>query len=64
MQVVEFLNSEPTPMVSLSKDETYLLWLVSLNSEGIRYVWNSKILEYVAEWGLSDWPQSSVDPTT
>ena len=31
MQVVEFLNSEPTPMVSLSKDETYLLWLVSLN---------------------------------
>ena len=55
MQAVEFLNSEPTPLPSLSKDDTYLLWLVSLNSEGIRYVWKSKKLEHSTQWTLSDW---------
>ena len=54
-QVIEFINSEPNPVVSLNKDDVYVLRLVSLNNEGIRYIWKSKRLVYNGQWTLSEW---------
>ena len=54
-QVIEFISSEPNPVVSLDKNAIYVLRLVSLNSEGIRYVWKSKRLVYDGQWTLSEW---------
>lgn len=54
--VVDFLTSDsaPAPM-RLDNDRSYLCKLVSLNSEGRRYVWHSEFLTYDAQWQLSDW---------
>ena len=54
-QVIEFISSEPNPVVSLDKDDVYVLRLVSLNNEGVRYVWKSKRLVYDEQWTLSEW---------
>ena len=54
-RVMDFINSEPCPMVGLIKGEVYALSLVSLDSVGIRYVWKSKRVEHVGRWTLSDW---------
>ena len=54
-RVIEFINSEPNPLVSLDKDDVYVLRLVSLNNEGIRYVWKSERLVYDGQWTLSEW---------
>ena len=54
-QVIEFINSEPNPVVSLNKDDVYVLRLISLNNEGIRYIWKSKRLVHDGQWTLSEW---------
>ena len=54
-RVIEFINSEPNPVVSLDKDDVHVLRLVSLNDEGIRYIWKSKRLVHDGQRTLSEW---------
>ena len=54
-KVLEFLNSESVFSMYLSKDEVYLCRLVSVDAEGIRYVWNVYRLEFSDRWSMTAW---------
>ena len=41
--------------MSLDKDEVYLCRLVSMDADGIKYVWSTNRLEYDGEWAISAW---------
>ena len=51
-EATDELNSDSPSLPFLDKEETYLCRLVSLNSEGIRYLWHSKRLMYNKKWVL------------
>lgn len=55
--VLDFIISGQSqfPNLTLKKDHVYLCRLVSLDREGIRYVWNTKKLAFETRWMLSDW---------
>ena len=53
--VLGFINSAVDAVPSLSKDETYLSRLVSLDSDGTRYIWNTKRLHFDGTWRISEW---------
>lgn len=53
-QVLEFLNS-PHSLVGIKINETYIFRLVSLNADGIRYVWSTNILTFNEGWNISAW---------
>ena len=52
--VLEFINSDSHTLVSLNRDDIYLCKLVSLDSEGIKYVWEIKRLLYDSSWIVSE----------
>ena len=54
-KVLNFLNSDTTMIMSLMKDEVYLCRLVSVDAEGIKYVWSTKRLEFDSIWTINDW---------
>ena len=54
-KVLNFLNSEERTIVSLRKDEIYLCRLVSVNSEGRKYVWSVNRLEFDGGWNTTSW---------
>lgn len=51
-KALDLINSSPGPLISLNRDDTYLCRLVSLNYEGIKYVWKIKRLKYDGEWEM------------
>ena len=51
-KAVDAQYSDSPPLPSLDKEETYLCRLVSLNSDGVRYVWHNKRLMYNKKWVL------------
>ena len=52
--VLEFINSDSHTLVSLNRDDIYLCKLVSLDSEGIKYVWEIKRLSCDSAWIMSE----------
>ena len=56
-RVLDYLFAGQTllPPLQLDTSRIYLCRLVSLNSEGIRYVWFTKKLTYDEQWESSDW---------
>ena len=56
-RVLDFLFAGQSllPHFQLDRSHIYLCRLVSLNREGIRYVWFTKKLTYDEQWKSSDW---------
>ena len=56
-RVLDFLFAGQSllPHFQLDTSHIYLCRLVSLNREGIRYVWFTKKLTYDEQWKSSDW---------
>ena len=56
-RVLDFLfaGQSSLPHFQLDTSHIYLCRLVSLNKEGIRYVWFTKKLTYDEQWKSSDW---------
>ena len=48
--VLDILNSDSNPVFGLNKEDIYLCQLVSLNSEGIKYVWQIKQVRFDGNW--------------
>lgn len=52
---LEILNSRTTMLLSLDQDEVYLCRLVSLDRDGIRYVWITRRLYHDRVWKTAAW---------
>ena len=53
--VLEFLNSKIISPLSLRQDEVYLCRLVSLDRDGIKYVWITRRLYHDGVWQTAAW---------
>lgn len=53
--VLELLNSKIITPLSLRQDEVYLCRLVSLDRDGIRYVWITRRLYHDGVWQTAGW---------
>lgn len=49
-----FINSEGPSPISLNQGDKYLCKLVSLDKDGIKYVWSIKRLEYDGAWQFTN----------
>ena len=54
-EVLDFLNLDLVLPLSPRKDEIYLCRMVSVNSNGIKYVWSINRLEFDSTWIASTW---------
>ena len=54
-KVLDYLNSEFAIPVLLSKDEVYLCRLVSMDAEGVKYVWSVNRLQFSDRWEITAW---------
>ena len=50
--VLDILNSDSNPVLGLNSEDIYLCRLVSLNSEGVKYVWQIKQLRFDGKWKM------------
>lgn len=51
---LDFINSDGPSPITLNREDTYLCKLVSLDKDGIKYVWNIKTLKNEGEWQFAD----------
>lgn len=53
-RALEFLNTDGPSPISLNEADRYLCKLVSLDKEGIKYVWSIRGLEYDGGWRFAE----------
>lgn len=53
-RALDFINAEGPSPITLSQDDTYLCKLVSLDKQGIKYVWGIETLTYEKEWQFTE----------
>ena len=53
-RALDFINTPGPSPITLNREDTYLCKLVSLDKDGIKYVWRIRELEYSNGWQFAD----------